>query len=144
MQENLIQCFNAVKECFVWKSDLETKGIGESWDDFYDHVGGNGIASGDCDDFALTILIAGIKDFGFDPEKCRIARVLTEAGDRSTAFDHAVAIYDGVVFDNRQRSPIAISRLLSVYEFYDYCKIPITEWFQYDTADQFHKHGTWL
>lgn len=131
MQE-IEQVFRRVRDCFIWQSDKDTYGIAEYWNDFAENVLTGKVTSGDCEDFALTCLIVGIREHGFAPEKCRIARVLTEIGNRNLPFDHAVAIYDGQVLDNRQRGVVPIS-YLNHYRFYDYCRIPITEWYRYDT-----------
>lgn len=123
--------FYRVKKLFNYASDSETFGKTEHWADFANDVEAGQAFTGDCDDFALTCLVVGIENGQFKPELCRIARVATESCPAPYPFDHAVAIYDEYVLDNRQSKPLAISDAMRVYRFYDYATIPIAEWHLY-------------
>ena len=141
MQREISKCFKRVKAVFVWASDMETAGVGEYWSDFAESVKNGSIARADCDDFALTVLELGIEDYGWDREQCQIARVLTEQGAADKPFDHAIAIYEGMIFDNRQRGPVPVG--WPSYRYYDYCGIPITEWKLYAGGADFLDTGRW-
>ena len=120
--------YRQVKSLFIWQSDKDRGQIGDYWDDFAARVRAGFTTHGDCEDFALTCLIIGIEDHGWDRSKCRIARVKATRG--LGLFDHAVAIYGGQVLDNRQRGPVPIEWL--DYKWYDYSGIPITKWRLYE------------
>lgn len=123
--------FYRVKKLFNYAPDSETFGKTEHWADAANEVKAGRAFNGDCDDFALTCLVVGIENRQFKPELCRIARVATASCPAPQPFDHAVAIYDGYVIDNRQSKPLAISDAMRLYRFYDYATIPITQWHLY-------------
>ena len=133
--------FRRVSDCFIWASDKETSGLFEHWGAFTDSRRKGVISRRDCDDFALTVLELGIEDYGWDREQCQIARVLTEQGAADKPFDHAIAIYEGMIFDNRQRGPVPVG--WPSYRYYDYCGIPITEWKLYAGGADFLDTGRW-
>lgn len=138
---SVLAVFSLVRACFAWQSDRKSFGVGDYWEPFADRVRQGVVTRRDCDDFAMTVLLIGIEDHGWDKDKCRIARVLTEEGRDNQPFDHAVAIYDGWVIDNRARGPIRIEDC--VYRFYDWCGVPMTDWYMYDTGQQYLKQGHW-
>lgn len=126
------EAFHNVRRSFIWLSDQDNFGKRDFWQDFHQHVGIGLQFQGDCDDFALTVLVHGIEQYGFDPHKCQVARVATEAAPAAADIDHAIAIYDGYALDNRQRKPIRVEDLARVYRFYDYSPLPLTgTWFRY-------------
>lgn len=127
----IAQVFKQVKGLFTWVADAEKFGKPDHWQDYADDVIHWREFSGDCDDFALTVLAVGIRFGKFKPELCRVARVLTEDGDRSHNLNHAVAIYDGIVLDNRQPKPVPIEHMTH-YRFYDYSELPLGEWKLYE------------
>lgn len=133
--------FRRVADVFLWASDLDTTGLFEHWGTFTDNVRDGVISRRDCDDFALTALELGIEDYGWDRDKCRVARVLTESGDTSKPFDHAIAIYDGMILDNRQRGPVPVD--WPSYKFYDFSELPLTEWKLYQSGIEFNNKGHW-
>lgn len=133
--------YEAVSSYFIWQSDKDSYGIAEYWDHFADQVRAGQVTHRDCEDFALTCLILGIEDHGWDIEKCRIARVLTESGERDKPFNHAVAIYDDVMLDNRQRGPVPLC--WAGYKFYDYAPIPMTDWRLYEGGKEFNQKQSW-
>lgn len=133
------EVFNVVSAHFIWQSDKDSHGVAEHWDHFADQVRAGQFAHRDCEDFALTCLIIGIEDHGWDIDKCRIARVLTESGERDKPFNHAVAIYGDTMLDNRQRGPVPVG--WARYEFYDYATIPLTDWYLYESGQQFLQKG---
>lgn len=124
--------FNQVKNLFTWVSDQENFGKRDHWQDFADDVLAGNRFTGDCDDFALTVLAVGIRRGLFKTELCRVARVLTEVGDRSHNLDHAVAVYDGTVLDNRYDRPIPIEDM-GHYRWYDYSGLPLGDWKRYES-----------
>lgn len=136
------EIFRRVSDCFIWRSDRDSFGIADHWEDFLDEVIMGEVVKRDCEDFALTCLLLGIKEYGFDKSKCQIARVRTEVSDDSIALDHAIAIYDGQVFDNRQRGVVPVE-FLSSYKFFDYCGIPMTDWYMYESGLKFLSQGHW-
>lgn len=121
-----------VQSLFTWAPDTEVFGKNEYWQDFADNVIRNEPFCGDCDDFALTCLVVGIESGLFKPEHCRVARVATESCPAPQPFDHAIAIYDGYILDNRQRKPIRLPDAMRLYKFYDYSDVPITHWRLYE------------
>lgn len=125
--------FNQVSDCHQWVSDLERFKSRDHWEEFSDAVHKRQVFRGDCDDFALTILAYGIKYGGWDRGLCRVARVATELCPENSDFDHAVAVYDGIVLDNRMPRPVRMG-YLTQYRFYDYAAIPITKWQRYDES----------
>lgn len=135
------EVYRRVAECFVWQSDKDSHGVGEHWDHFADLVRAGEVAHRDCEDFALTCLIIGIEDYGWDRDKCRVARVATEMCSDLVSLDHAVAIYDGHVLDNRMRGPVPLD--WPNYRWYDYCGVPLTEWRLYEGGKQFNERGHW-
>lgn len=124
-----------VQSLFTWAPDAEVFGRIEHWQDFADCVNNGERFKGDCDDFALTCLIVGIESCLFKPELCRVARVATEICPESQPFDHAIAIYDGYMLDNRHRKPVRMSDAMRLYRFYDYADIPITNWYLYSDGE---------
>lgn len=138
---SVAEVFHKVNSCFIWQDDQTTHGVGERWNDFADEVRRGVVAKRDCEDFSLTCLIIGIEDYGWDPNECRVARVLTEFGIRSKAYNHAIAIYKGTILDNRQGGPVPID--WPSYRFYDWCGVPITDWSLYDTGHEFLKRKKW-
>lgn len=126
-----VEVHKEVSNLFTWVSDQDNFGIGDLWRDFSEEVLLGKPFKGDCDDFAITCLIVGIVKHGWDKSKCRVARVATEFCDPKHDLDHAVAIYDGMVLDNRQERAVSIS-YLSNYRFYDYADVPITNWYLYE------------
>lgn len=120
-----------VQRLFTWATDLEVFGKKEHWQDFADFVNRGETFRGDCDDFALTCLVVGIESGAFKPELCRVARVATESCPAPQPFDHAIAIYDGYMIDNRQRKPIRLPDAMRIYKFYDYADLPIIDWHLY-------------
>lgn len=135
------EVFRKVREVFIWQADEVTFGHRDHWESF-EYQAWNGIPFlGDCDDFALTCLEVGLMHYDWDKDKCRIARVLTEVGDKSQPFDHAIAIYDGIILDNRQRGPVPIT--WPNYKFYDWCGVPITDWCLYENGQAFLKARRW-
>ncbi|MCV6609431.1 MAG: hypothetical protein OIF55_01540, partial [Amphritea sp.] len=75
---HLNEVYGRVKSCFRWGPDYETSGRFEYWDTFTDQVRSGVQVKRDCDDFALTVLELGIADYGWDRDKCRVARVASE------------------------------------------------------------------
>lgn len=140
--QKLEEVFKRVSDCFIWSPDIDTFGVNDYWDGFLTEVLSGGVVRRDCEDFAITCLLLGIQEYGFDKSKCRIARVRTESGEDSVPLNHAIAIYDGMVFDNRQRRVVPIS-YLSDYKFFDYCSIPISDWYMYESGIKFLENGSW-
>lgn len=125
------QVFKQVKDLFTWVSDTEKFCNPDYWQDYAEDVFTGKSFTGDCDDFTLTVLAVGIQSKHFKPELCRVARVLTEVGDNCDNFDHAIAIYDGIVLDNRQPKPVPIEHMTH-YRFYDYSELPLGNWKLYE------------
>lgn len=138
---SVAEVFHRVKSCFVWRSDEDSFGEYDHWADFAAEVYRGEIVQRDCEDFALTCLIVGIEQYGWDRSKCRIARVLSEVGRPTQSLDHAVAIYDGQMLDNRQRVPLPLD--WPNYRWYDYCEIPMGEWRLYEGGVRFNEKGRW-
>lgn len=131
MYRELSSLHNEIMRLFTWAPDSETFGEIDHWQEFSDSVELGNKFTGDCDDFALTCLVVGIRRGLFQPEVCRVARVATEVCPSDHLLDHAVAIIGDYMLDNRQRKPIKLSDANQVYRFYDYAKIPIIEWYLY-------------
>lgn len=136
-----LDVYRKVHDCFIWQSDKDSHGVGEHWDHFADLVRSGEVARRDCEDFALTCLIVGIEDYGWDIDKCRVARVATEVCPADVPYDHGVAIYDGQVFDNRMRGPVPLD--WPNYRWHSYSGIPITDWRLYESGREFNEKRRW-
>lgn len=123
--------YRNVDDVFVWGDDKDNYDEADHWMEFSSVVGTGAKVVADCEDFALTSIVIGHKYYGWDLSKCKVARVLTDRSRTDLLSDHAIAICDGIAFDNRQKGPVPVEWLTS-YKFYDYSYVPLTEWKLYE------------
>ena len=90
------QIFDQVRENFIYTPDQEQFQVRDDW---RHHAGElDNPWRDDCDGFAVTCVEVAARE-GYAPDRIMLALCWTE-----TDSYHAVAIIDGMVLDNRQRS----------------------------------------
>ena len=141
LEDSMREVFDRVDACFVWQRDEKTFGVRDFWQPFTDEVRAGLTVRRDCDDFALTVLVLGAEDYGWDLSQMRVVRVLTDDRPVTEKLNHAIAIYKGMVFDNLKGAPYPVS--LCPYRFYDYSPLPLTDWRLYMGGKRFNEIGRW-
>ena len=87
---------NAVRKNFIYTPDAEQFQVRDDWRHYADDI--NSVWRDDCDSFAATCLEIASKE-GYFRNKLMMALCWTETGEY-----HAVAIIDGMLLDNRNRT----------------------------------------